>query len=193
MKEQEIEFKNLLSKDEYAKLIQHFKSVPKKQITQTNIYLDTPDFKLKEKKCGLRIRTFASGNHELTLKTPLTVGLLETTDSLAPSETKDILAGAPLPNKEVTATLKSLNIQPQEIVAFGELHTNRVEFPYASGLLVLDHSHYLNKEDYEIEFEVTDAIQGELEFQQLLTQLDIQKRPTLNKVVRFYNTVKNQS
>lgn len=52
MKEQEIEFKNLLSKDEYAKLIQHFKSVPKKQITQTNIYLDTPDFKLKEKNVG---------------------------------------------------------------------------------------------------------------------------------------------
>ena len=70
---------------------------------------------------------------------------------------------------------------------FGSLTTNRAEFNYKDGLLVLDHSDYLNTEDYEIEYEVPDEAEGFKVFSELLSELKIPVRSTDNKIKRFYS------
>lgn len=190
MQEREIEFKNLLTKSEYTALMTHFKAQATTMVTQTNSYLDTPDFQLKEQHCGLRIRTFATEKNQLTLKSPLPVGLLETTDFLSDDETTAILAGHTLPQGDVYEALNTRGVAPKDIVCFGSLTTVRLECQYQSGLLVLDHSHYLEQEDYELEFEVTDETRGAIEFKHLLDIFSIKQRPTANKVARFYQALK---
>ena len=43
----EIEFKNMLTKEEYEILLKKFKVEEKQIISQKNHYFDTPDFELK--------------------------------------------------------------------------------------------------------------------------------------------------
>ena len=90
------------------------------------------------------------------------------------------------PKGIVQEPIEQLKIAFNKIVYFGSLTTKRAEFPYKEGLLVLDHSFYLNKEDYEIEYEVEDFQSGQLVFQGLLKQYEIPIRKTQNKIARFY-------
>ena len=62
----------------------------------------------------------------------------------------------------------------------------RTEITYQGGLLVLDCSSYLNVQDFEVEYEVTDRDIGESIFLSLLAELNIPIRKTENKVKRFY-------
>lgn len=64
----EIEFKTMLSQSEYQQLITHYQLTATDFKTQTNSYFDTPDFQLKAKNCGLRIRRYEN-LAEYTLKT----------------------------------------------------------------------------------------------------------------------------
>ena len=51
----EIEYKTLLTKDEYNRLAMLFSHVT--PVTQTNYYIDTPQSDMRSKKLSLRIRT----------------------------------------------------------------------------------------------------------------------------------------
>ena len=61
----EIEYKTLLTKDEYNRLAMLFSHVT--PVTQTNYYIDTPQSDMRNKKLSLRIRTLPT-HGELTLK-----------------------------------------------------------------------------------------------------------------------------
>ncbi|TDL35307.1 CYTH domain-containing protein [Jeotgalibacillus sp. S-D1] len=179
----EIEFKNLLTKDEYLKLKNTYTN--HKMITQENHYFDTPFFHLKDMGSALRIREKSYG-FQLTLKQPVKEGILETHQKLTPSEAKDMLENGGLIAGEVSDLLVKAGIPIQEIIHFGSLKTDRIEVPLGNNLLVLDHSKYLNKEDFEMEFEVKDRIEGESIFKKLLSNYKIPVRKTDNKIKRFY-------
>ncbi|MGG7618559.1 CYTH domain-containing protein [Bacillus coreaensis] len=182
----EIEFKNMLTKEEYLHLITEF-SINETMIdTQFNHYFDTEKFQLKELGSALRIRE-KEGRFELTLKQPLVVGLLETNQELSKDEAFAMLKGAALPSGIVREQLEKNNFPINKLQYFGSLTTKRCELQYKGGLLVLDHSLYLLKEDYEIEYEVEDPVEGELTFKQLLQTFKIPIRVTENKIKRFYN------
>ena len=181
----EIEFKNLLTKIEYENLLKRFNVEEKDIIKQINYYFDTPDFALKNLGSALRIRE-KNSNFELTLKQPAAVGLLETTQHLSENEFQAAIQHRILPKGIVQERIGQLKIAFNKIVYFGSLITKRAEFPYKEGLLVLDHSSYLKKEDYEIEYEVEDFQSGQLVFHELLKQFDIPIRKTQNKIARFY-------
>ena len=181
----EIEFKNLLTKVEYENLLQTFDVKEKDIVMQSNHYFDTPEFDLKNLGSALRIRE-KRNNLELTLKQPAAVGLLETTQHLSVNEFQAAIQLQIFPKGIVQERLEQLKIAFNKIVYFGSLTTKRAEFPYKVGLLVLDHSFYLKKEDYEIEYEVEDFQTGQLVFQELLKQYDIPIRKTQNKIARFY-------
>lgn len=87
----EIEYKTMLTEKEYHQLLAYYKLSEKAFKTQTNYYFDTQDFKLREKHFGLRIRTTPT-NAELTLKTPIEHGLLETTDPLTIETAASLIA-----------------------------------------------------------------------------------------------------
>jgi uncharacterized protein YjbK len=182
----EIEFKNLLTKSEYEMLLKKFNLTKSQVITQENHYFDTVEFSLKEKRSALRIRE--KKNHfEMTLKQPANIGLLETTQILSKDEATKAIQFGMLPSGIIQDLIVELKIPFERLEYFGSLLTKRIEFSYKNGLLVLDHSSYLNKDDYELEYEVENYQTGQQIFRDLLKQFSIPERKTENKIQRFYH------
>ncbi|MFD2679717.1 CYTH domain-containing protein [Bacillus seohaeanensis] len=182
----EIEFKNLLTKEEYFSLLNYFKIDESLFTFQENHYFDTNNFALKDRQSALRIRS-KQDTYTLTLKTPLEEGLLETNQTLQKEEAEALLNDGVFPFGEVNNTLQSLGIPTKQLHYFGTLTTKRAEIEYKNGLLVFDASFYMNVEDYELEYEVKDYDAGQKRFLSLLEERNIPTRKTENKVKRFYN------
>ncbi|MEH7442833.1 CYTH domain-containing protein [Bacillus sp. JJ1122] len=182
----EIEFKNMLTNDEFLRLIKHFNIDLTKFKKQVNHYFDTPSFSLKAKGSALRIRE-KDTQFEMTLKQPAEQGLLETNQFLEPAQAEYILKTGKILEGEVQDAITNIIDDADSLEYFGSLTTDRAEFDYKGGLLVLDHSYYLNTEDYELEYEVTDESEGFKIFSELLDELNIPVRTTDNKIKRFYN------
>ncbi|WP_057912419.1 CYTH domain-containing protein [Peribacillus muralis] len=181
----EIEFKNLLDEKEFKLLIDHFEIDVAGFTSQQNHYFDTPEFELKKRSSALRVRE-KNSRYELTLKQPATEGLLETNQDITAEAAAAFLNHGTFPEGAILRLLTADGIDPEAFSCFGTLQTDRFEFPYKEGLLVLDHSSYLEQEDYELEYEVTDAKAGKTIFLSLLGSLQIPERKTENKVKRFY-------
>ncbi|PKG25554.1 CYTH domain-containing protein [Niallia nealsonii] len=182
----EIEFKNLLTKKEYLQLKGHFGIKDEDLFKQENHYFDTSDFLLKKNKAALRIRK-KQDFYELTLKQPHKEGLLETNKTLTEQESDDIFKTGVIKEEQIINLLVQMDIPPDNIQYFGSLTTVRAEKKIGNGLLVLDHSFYLNEEDFELEYEVTNRQKGQTNFEQILQKFQIPKRQTKNKVQRFYD------
>jgi uncharacterized protein YjbK len=182
----EIEFKNMITRDEFTALMKFLNLRSEDFSEQENHYFDTPDFLLKAKGSALRIRQ-KNGSFELTLKQPHPEGLLETNENLTESEAAAMIQTGKIPREQIIQSIEELGIKTDNLQYFGTLTTKRAEKEYKKGLAVLDHSRYLNKEDFEIEFEVDNRNEGKSAFLNLLQQLNIPVRKTENKIKRFYN------
>ncbi|RSK48669.1 CYTH domain-containing protein [Bacillus canaveralius] len=182
----EIECKNLLTEDEFNRLKGYFKIADSAFRQQVNSYFDTKDFLLKQNGTALRIREIGN-NFELTLKQPGGEGLLETNQPLTANEAAAMLTSAAVPEGQVKEILKQIPVPVALLENFGSLTTFRAEIEFRGGLLVFDHSYYLNIDDYEVEYEVEEKNSGEKIFIELLSAHDIPIRATKNKVKRFYD------
>ncbi|MFK3985977.1 MULTISPECIES: CYTH domain-containing protein [Exiguobacterium] len=180
--EVEIEFKSMLTKDEYETLLTAYDLTDKVK-WQANDYFDTPTFELKKHGAALRIREKKHGQ-VLTLKQPHDVGLLETHAPINEAEAENLFKYGIIHDDQMKEALAAFDLSgPLEHL--GRLETKRAEIETPDGLLVLDESHYLEIHDYEIEFEVTDEAKGKIAFEQLLHRHGIPLRPAKNKIVRF--------
>lgn len=180
--EVEIEFKSMLTKEEYERLLVAY-DLTDEVNWQANDYFDTPTFELKSHGAALRIREKKQGQ-VLTLKQPHDVGLLETHAAISEEEAENLFKYGIIHDNQMKAALGPFNLTgPLEHL--GRLETKRAEIETPEGLLVLDESHYLEIYDYEIEFEVTDETKGKIAFDQLLRKHGIPLRPAKNKIVRF--------
>jgi uncharacterized protein YjbK len=186
----EIEFKNMLTEEEFHFLEQYFKIEPEHFKKQINHYFDTNSFTLKDHGSALRIREKGS-KFEMTLKQPAETGLLETNQMLTTGQAEEALSSGKLPEGEVKDAVVELIKDTEPLQYFGSLTTVRAEVEFKEGLLVLDHSYYLNTEDYELEYEVLNESEGFQIFSKLLEELKIRVRPTDNKIKRFYATKYN--
>lgn len=191
-KELEIEFKNLLTEEEYIKLMAAFGYTAEDAHTQINHYFDTADFQLRNQRSALRIRQ-KGNNYECTLKTPAENGYYEITDALLAQQAEDIFEKRSFPAPEVTEALQAMGLEADLLEFLGSLTTHRIEFPFQNGLLVLDHSAYLGTEDFEIEYEVNDFEEGKRRFQAFLNDYEIPFRKTDKKIARFMETAKKHS
>lgn len=187
----EIEFKNLLTKDEFIKIKDAFHIQDQEFLLQENHYFDTPQFSLKELGAALRIRK-KKDQYVMTLKEPAEVGLLETHQVLSDEEAHSMMKTGVLKDGQVLERLLSLSINITNITYFGSLSTFRAEKNYENGLLVLDHSRYLTVEDFELEYEAKDETIGKKVFEDLLQDLNIPVRATKNKIRRFYEQKYNE-
>jgi uncharacterized protein YjbK len=183
----EIEFKNLLTFEEFTSLCSKFQVQSEDFFSQVNHYFDTTNFALKENGCALRIRR-KGDTYTLTLKQPAEEGLLETHQIVSEEEfTAMKVEGRGLISGMISTIIKDeLGIDPAAIRYFGSLKTNRVEFPFKDGLLVLDESNYMETSDFEVEYEAKNYEQGKKQFFDLLGEHGIPVRETKNKIVRFY-------
>lgn len=190
-RELEIEFKNMLIRQECDKLCHHFNVHSHDFSCQHNHYFDTPSLMLREKGCALRIRK-KSGNVTLTLKQPHSDGLLEIHQPLTDQQTETAISNHGLPDGEVSTAIQSLDLTPSTLQYLGSLTTMRAEVPYRNGTLVIDHSEYLQTEDDELEYEADEQQSGEKNFEHLLTAFNIPRRQTKNKIQRFFDAKSHQ-
>ena len=177
----EIEFKTLLTKEEYHSLEDFFKDQP--PIRQTNHYIDTPDQAIRNHRMALRIRTLAD-RAELTLKVPQDAGHFEYNQALTFEQVEAFLSKKKLPQGEIASFLTDLDIPLTSLDVWGSLETERREKRIPKGLLAFDRSRYNSIEDYELEMEVDDD-SDETYFHEFLKEKQIEYKPAKSKVARL--------
>lgn len=185
----EIEFKQLLTQSQYQSIYKtYFQDVG--TFSQTNYYIDTPQFDLKAHQSSLRIRVKDDYN-EMTLKIPAEVGLMEYNfeTRVVPELNKSITTQM-LP-AEIIEQLEKMDFDLNQLVILGALTTERLEKEVNGNLLVLDKSRYLDFEDFELEFEVDDYDEGFKQFKNILEQFNMQHEIPDNKVQRFFKRKSN--
>lgn len=187
----EIEYKNMLSKENFNRILHCFHISEKEFVTQKNYYFDTKELSLGQIKSALRIREVNS-HFELTLKKTATVGILEINQDLSFDQAQALLKAKAFPEGEVRDELLSMGISPATLEYKGMLQTDRAEVPFTQGQLMFDHSKYLGKDDYEVEFEVDKhyILQGESDFHRLFNELNIPFVKADNKIKRFFDAKK---
>ncbi len=166
----EIEAKVLVSQDQYRKLTHQFKDCPRYQ--QTNYYIDNDERILAKEGIALRIRE-KNGKYVLTLKTPLSQGLLEKNESIDEEAFKAFLEKGEFPNVDEVRFLTMLDIDVSSLKILTSLTTDRVDVNYKDGLLSIDRNFYSGKTDYEIEFEYNSMDAAERILADLLREHDI--------------------
>lgn len=190
----EIEFKNMLNKENFIKLQKYFKINEQDFLIQINHYFDTDGLSLGQKKAALRIRE-KGGRFELTLKKIAEAGVLEINQSISDEKAKAMIGENSFPSGEVKDELILMDVKPESLEYKGMLQTRRAQVPYKKGLIMLDHSTYFGREDFEIEYEVDElhTMSGKNDFFQLLNELNIPKVHADNKIKRFFNAKKEAS
>ena len=103
----EIEAKALVSQDDYRKLAKLFPDSPR--YTQTNHYIDSDERILFKEGIALRIRE-KNGQYELTLKTPLSQGLLEKNCVITKQQFDDFKEKGIFPKGDTSRFLTMLDI-----------------------------------------------------------------------------------
>lgn len=181
----EIEFKNNLTKKQYEELLSSFHIADEMILRQTNHYFDTPTWHLKNQASGLRIRE-TKERIVCTLKEKTSKHThLETTDVLTKEQADSMLNGKAFVAPTVKEKLIQIKVPIDQLLVFGSLTTDRVEIPYMGGTLVFDHSFYLNRDDYEVEYEANDEKIGAQIFEEFLKKFNIKKQIADKKIARF--------
>ncbi|WP_165983771.1 CYTH domain-containing protein [Macrococcus bovicus] len=184
MEELEIEFKNLIDYPVYDRLRNtYFKEAA--VITQTNFYIDNAHEEIAAARIALRIRD-TGDSLMMTLKIPQEIGNMEYHGEIHPAILDEEHIDENQLPENIRQQLESHGIALDSLSIVGALSTERREIPYDGGLLVLDASHYLDTEDFELEYEVSDYESGLEKFETFLSQQGIQSKKPLNKIQRFY-------
>ena len=188
----EREFKNLLTKSQYHSLLEDFKPLLSKEITQTNSYYDW-DGILQSHKMALRIRIVEGiSNGVITLKIPQSslVGLefsQELPVEMLHQYNEQKQFTLPLSIKEA---LESKGVVIEKVEQTALLTTHRFEGPLSNNeWLVLDESHYNGKMDYEMEMEVQNLSLGEEVFLKILQKYHIQREQAESKIKRALSSI----
>ncbi|MGV3087580.1 CYTH domain-containing protein [Streptococcus suis] len=184
----EIEYKTLLTKSEYLRLLPDFADV--KPVMQTNHYIDTPDLDMKSNRFSLRIRTFED-MAELTLKIPQEIGNQEYNQDLDIDTARKLLTNFQLPKGQITDIISATGVPLDNLAVWGSLTTKRYEKETSIGLMALDENDYAGIHDYELEVEVADAEEGKILFDDYLKKQSIQFKYASSKVARTAAQIKS--
>lgn len=183
----EIEYKTLLTKSEYKRLLPEFEDT--EPIQQTNYYIDTQKLDMKNNRFSLRVRTLID-KAELTLKIPQKVGNQEYNQSLTLSEAESLLADFQLPAGQIFDIISKEDIPINQLKVWGQLTTKRYEKQTSIGLMALDENTYNGNIDYELEVEVLNSEEGKIAFDYYLKKRSIQFKYASSKVARTAASIK---
>ena len=163
----EIEAKALVSKADYEKLALKYKNYG--AYIQVNHYIDSADGILSKEKLALRIRE--RDNHfEMTLKVPLSQGLLEKNSTWNKETFVNFRDNGVFPDGDIKKMLNMLDIHTKSLKIITSLTTERIDVPYENGKLSIDKNTYSGMNDYEIELEHNNEGDAEKYLEQLLKE-----------------------
>ncbi len=167
----EIEAKVLLSEDDYKKALKDL-HLGGRKVTQTNYYLDSHDRILKKYGMILRIRV-VNNNTVLTMKAPMSEGLLEKTQSLSYEEADSIIHHDNFPEGEIADFLDILHIPTGNLFVLAKVTTEREESAYKGTRIDLSKNRYSGITDYELECDSESAHKSQETLRELCEMLDI--------------------
>lgn len=184
----EIEAKALISKKDYEKLA--LKYMKFGVYTQTNHYIDSADWLLSKEKLALRIRE--KGNRfEMTLKVPLSQGLLEKNCVWTRETFKEFRDNKEFPDGDIKKMLMMLGIDTSKLGIQTSLVTDRIDVPYENGKLSIDKNSYSGLVDYEVELEHNNEGDAEKFLAQFLNENEVEFTPNKkSKTVRAMEAFK---
>lgn len=188
-KELEIEFKTLLTKEEYVKLCERFKDC--KRNLQINYYFDTSRFTLKASEIGLRVRMMDKDKYIVTLKKKKGYVLQEINETIDKETFDEFLSTGVVPVVEIKKELEDI-IKGQVLINYMSLSTYRIGLPYKKGQLAIDKCKYVDTVDYELEYEATTYEGGKREFVELVREFGIVYKKSQPKIKRAYDALKRQ-
>ena len=185
-KELEIEFKTLLTKEEYENLCSKFNKVGN---LQTNYYFDSPRFTLKATEIGLRVRK--SDKYVMTLKRKKGYALQEISEPISEEVFNQLLIDGIIPVEEIKNELEDV-LKGQIVVNYMTLSTFRISFPYKKGIICIDKCEYVDTVDYELEYEATTYEGGKREFVEIVREFGIAYKKSKPKMKRAYDALKKK-
>ena len=185
MIETEIEFKNLITSDQF-KQISDSLFIDITPFYQTNFYIDTEDLQIRKNILMLRVRELED-RFVLTLKVPNEAHIITEYHQILD---ESVLEKTNIDESDLGAdiinVLKERNIDTNALKIQGQLETIRYERTYKNGLLMLDESQYFGETDYELEYEAKNVSDGKVVFNEILDHYDIQRTEEVVKSERFY-------
>ena len=150
----EIEAKVLIDEQSYKVVKNHCKDHISDFYTQTNYYIDTPKFDLRNNGIGLRIRE-KQNKYEITLKTPMSEGLLEKTEPISKEQFKELRDKGIFPETKIKSFIMMLgfDFKISDLKILAHLTTERIDISTPTGTFSIDKNTYFDKTDYELEKE----------------------------------------
>ncbi len=148
----EIEAKVLINASEYENIVNTYAGKVIAEYDQDNYYIDSDNFDLKNIGVGLRIR-LKDGIYTLTLKAPMSEGLLEKNNPLTEVQFKALLKKGVLPECDIKEFIKMLGKDPETLKVQTELITHRKEIMVDDENITfsIDKNQYNGLVDYELE------------------------------------------
>lgn len=148
----EIEAKVLISSEEYENIINTYAGKVVAEYDQVNYYIDSDNFDLKNIGVGLRVR-LKDGIYTLTLKAPMSEGLLEKNNSLTEVQFNALFKKGVLPECDIKEFVKMLGKDPETLKVQTVLITHRKEIMVDDENInfSIDKNKYNDLVDYELE------------------------------------------
>lgn len=174
----EIEFKTLISKEMYQKLLKEF-DLEDKIFSQTNYYFDTQNYDLTKRKVMLRIRK--KDKYKITKKEKKSTGNQETSVFITDDEAISMIKNG------FNASIIGENCNVKLITS---LTTHRAKIPFLNGTLFFDKSEYNGHTDYEIEYEANNYEEGKKTFKDFLLMHNIEQKTPISKSQRAFESIK---
>ena len=182
----EIEAKVLLSKKDYERLLANIPFNPQVKV-QENYFLDSEDRELKKYGMLVRLRR-REGRNKLTMKAPLSEGLLDKSQMLTDEETTALLENNIFPRGDILDFLEILHIDSARFQVLAELTTERYEGIYEGFEINISKNIYSGTVDYELECDSDSAFNSQNTLRSLCDHFDINYEPNvLSKETRAIN------
>ena len=182
----EIEAKVLLSKKDYERLLANIPCNPQVKV-QENYFLDSEDRELKKYGMLVRLRR-REGRNKLTMKAPLSEGLLDKSQMLTDEETTALLENNIFPRGDILDFLEILHIDSARFQVLAELTTERYEGIYEGFEINISKNIYSGTVDYELECDSDSAFNSQNTLRSLCDHFDIKYEPNvLSKETRAIN------
>lgn len=192
--EVEVEYKAMISKDEYQDLLEYFSEFAevKEPYTQTNYYFDTEDNIFIKQGITIRLRNIKDF-WELQIKIPKhSEGDFncqeEVSHSVSEEEANRLISeGINKKNKMFADLVSKKDINVGLINMIGNLQTNRNDYLFYTDKISLDENIYLGTTDYELEWETSNHKYVKYQIDQLYLELT----KNVGKATRFLDRLKH--
>lgn len=186
-KETNSEFKTLLSKTEYDRLVSEFKDKPSN--VQTNYYFDTKRFSLKASDALLRLKE--REKIELTLERKKGYNVQRINEVLTREQFESFLETNIIPVDNIKNDLSDI-LKDQQLINYMTLSTKRIYFNYKHGRLCIDKCTYVGTTDYELEYDALNYEVGKADFVEIIKDFGISYKKSQSKIKRAYDALKRQ-